>query len=74
MKVSTANSAYALVTFATRLPHACLKDASNGVVIFHHQRGKWRFVIAGSSFISGNGTCDVPHVPKNVAVDFKLCG
>ncbi|HEX4011296.1 MAG TPA: hypothetical protein VHX62_14850 [Solirubrobacteraceae bacterium] len=73
-EVSTANSAYALVAFATRLPHSCLADASDGVVIFHLKSHRWRFVTAGSSFISGSGKCDVPHVPKNVAADFKLCG
>jgi hypothetical protein len=73
-EVSTANSAYALVAFAAKLSHSCLKEASDGVVIFHLKSHRWRFVTAGSSFISGSGTCDVPHVPRNVAVDFKLCG
>jgi hypothetical protein len=73
-EVSTANPAYAEVAFAAKLPHACLKDAADGVVIFHLTGGKWRYVTAGSSFITDGGGCDVPHVPKNVVSDFKLCG
>jgi hypothetical protein len=73
-EVSTRNAAWADVAFAPRSPKSCLKYASNGDVIFHHTSGKWRFVTAGSSFVSGNGTCHVPHVPKPVVADFRLCG
>jgi hypothetical protein len=73
-EVSTANAAWADVSFQPTFPKSCEKLASNGEVIFHHTRGKWRFVTAGSSFVNGNGTCGVPHVPKPVVKDFGLCG
>jgi len=73
-EVSTANRTYALVAFAVHLPHSCVTEASDGVVIFHLKSGRWKFVTAGSSFIDDGGKCDVPHVPRNVVKDFKLCG
>ncbi len=72
--ISTANSTWAEVAFNGKSPAACVKYASNGVVIFHDRNRTWRFVTAGSSFISGNGVCRVPGVPRNVVRDFKLCG
>lgn len=72
--VSTARSGWADVAFSPTLPKSCIKFASNGDVIFHLVRGKWKFVIAGSSFVNSNGTCSVRGVPKPVVNDFKLCG
>jgi hypothetical protein len=72
--VSTAASGWADVAFSPHFPKSCTKYASNGDVIFHLVSGKWKYVIAGSSFVNSNGTCGVPHVPKAVVKDFRLCG
>jgi hypothetical protein len=77
-EVSTANSAWADVEFdgvqKGKLIPSCAKFASNGEVIFHLTRGRWRFVTAGSSFVNSNGTCGARGVPTSVVKDFKLCG
>jgi hypothetical protein len=72
--VSTASSGWADVAFSPHFPKSCTRYASNGEVIFHLVAGKWKFVTAGSSFVNSNGSCGVPHVPKAVVKDFKLCG
>jgi hypothetical protein len=78
VEISTANSSWAQVSFAFgrngRLPSGCLKYAANGVSIFQSRAGRWHFVTAGSDFAKPNGGCGVPHVPKRVVSDFKLCG
>ncbi|MGH2876774.1 MAG: hypothetical protein ACRDNJ_01680 [Solirubrobacteraceae bacterium] len=72
--VSTAAGGWGNVFFrGTHPPHGCLKFGFNGVTIFHLKHGRWRFVTEGSSFVGSNGRCSVPHVPKRVAHDFKLC-
>jgi hypothetical protein len=56
------------------MPAGCAKYAANGISIFHYRAGRWRFVTAGSSFVNSDGTCGVPHVPRAVIKDFRLCG
>jgi hypothetical protein len=52
----------------------CAKFVADGVVLFRYRAGKWRFVTAGSSFRSGNGSCALSKtVPRTVIADFKLC-
>jgi hypothetical protein len=76
-RISTPDTNWADVTFTVnrkgQVPPGCLKFAANGESIFHFRSGRWRFVTSGSSFVDGNG-CAVPHVPKRVVSDFKLCG
>jgi hypothetical protein len=75
--ISTPETSWAAVqTFVGRnghVPPGCEKYAANGVVIFHFESGGWRFVTEGSDFSNGN-RCVIPHVPKRVVADFKLCG
>jgi hypothetical protein len=79
-RISTANRSFAEFYFTglwgagQRMPRGCAKYAANGVTIFHYRAGRWRSVTSGSSFITGNGVCQVPHVPKPVVEDFRLCG
>jgi len=78
--ISTADRSFAEVYFTGlwgvghRLPHGCEKYAANGVAIFHYRAGHWHSVTAGSSFVTSTGGCRVPHVPKPVVEDFRLCG
>ena len=46
---------------------SCADYAADGVAIFKHRRGKWRFVTAGSSF-----DCPVPDVPRRIAKDLRI--
>ena len=55
-----------------RVPHGCARYAANGVIVFHLQSGRWHFVTEGSDFSNGK-RCVVPHVPRRVVADFKLC-
>jgi len=78
--ISTANRSWGAVYFtglwvpARKMPRGCAKYAANGITIFHYRVGRWRAVTAGSSFVNSNGTCGVPHVPRAVIKDFRLCG
>ena len=78
--ISTADRSFAEVYFTglwgagQRLPRGCEKYAANGVTIFRYRTGHWRSVTAGSSFVTSTGGCRVPHVPKPVVKDFRLCG
>jgi hypothetical protein len=78
--ISTADPSFAEVYFTglwgagQRMPRGCAKFAANGVTIFHDRAGRWRFVTAGSSFVTSTGGCRVPHVPTPVVKDFRLCG
>jgi hypothetical protein len=75
--ISTPASSWAsvqtLVGRNGRVPRGCARYAANGVIIFHLQSGRWHFVTEGSDFTNGR-RCVVPHVPKRVVADFKLCG
>jgi len=79
-RISTANRSFAEIYFtglwgAPRpMPSGCEKYAANGVSIFRYRAGRWRGVTAGSSFVTSSGGCRVPHVPKPVIEDFRLCG
>jgi hypothetical protein len=78
--ISTPNRSWGAVYFtglwvpARKMPAGCAKYAANGISIFHYRAGRWRFVTAGSSFVNSDGTCGVPHVPRAVIKDFRLCG
>lgn len=78
--ISTADRSFGEVYFTglwgagQRMPRGCAKYAANGVTIFHYRAGHWRFVTAGSSFVTSTGGCRVPHVPTPVVKDFRLCG
>lgn len=79
--VSTANRSWAEI-FDTglwqpgpkRVPHGCEKFDANGVSILHYRAGHWHGVTSGSDFATSTGGCHVPHVPKAVVSDFRLCG
>lgn len=79
-RISTANPAFAEVYFTglwgagQRMPRGCESYAGNGVTILRHHAGRWHAVTAGSSFATSTGGCLVPHVPKPVVEDFRLCG
>lgn len=78
--VSTTDRSFAEVYFTglwgagQPVPAGCGRYAANGVTIFHYSSGHWRFVTAGSSFVTGTGSCGVLHVPTPVVEDFGLCG
>jgi hypothetical protein len=78
--ISTADRSFAELYFTglwgagQRMPRGCEEFVANGVTIFHYRAGHWRFVTAGSSFVTSTGGCRVPHVPTPVVKDFRLCG
>jgi hypothetical protein len=74
--ISTANTSWAEVHFAVsrHIPVICAKFIADGVVLFHHRAGRWRYVSAGSDFRNGNGGCSLSgRVPRTVIADFRLC-
>jgi hypothetical protein len=79
-RISSADRSFAEVYFTglwgagQRLLRGCERYAANGVSIYHYRAGRWHFVTAGSSFVTGRGVCRVPHVPTPVVADFRLCG
>lgn len=66
--ISTVNRDYAALTWPSRLSHACLRVAANGVIIEHRTPHGWKFVTVGSSF-----QCPVKAVPTPVARDLGIC-
>lgn len=61
--ISTVNRAWAAIDFVYPTPRSCTEPA-NGISLFHRVHGRWRFVLAGSSF-----RCRIKDVPKRVARD-----
>ena len=66
--ISTVNHNYAALTWPSRLSHACLRVAANGVIVEHRRARAWHFVTAGSSF-----PCPIKGVPAAVQRDLHVC-
>jgi hypothetical protein len=66
--ISTADPAFARLTWPLHLSAPCRRVAANGVILEHHLRGRWRFVTVGSEF-----RCPVKGVPAAVARDLDVC-
>jgi hypothetical protein len=45
----------------------CQPFGSNGLVVLHHTRGRWRIATAGSSIM-----CPVPRTPVRIALDLRI--
>lgn len=79
-RISTADPSFAEVYFTglwgpgQRMPRGCERYAANGVSILQNRARRWHAVTAGSSFVTSTGRCQVPHVPRSVVEDFRLCG
>jgi hypothetical protein len=79
-RISTADPSFAEVYFiglwgaGQQMPPGCERYAANGVTILRYHAGRWLTVTAGSDFATTTGGCRVPHVPKPVVEDFRLCG
>lgn len=77
--ISTVNPAWASAQWVgevepiARIPHGCRALGSNGVSIVHLEKGRWRAVTAGSSFVCPLAGSRVypgqPSVPNRVADD-----
>jgi hypothetical protein len=66
--ISTVNTSWSTATFGGSLKGGCSRVASNGVVVLHFKKGRWRVVTDGSSF-----TCPLAgHIPTRVQHDLKL--
>jgi hypothetical protein len=64
--VSTVNRNWATMQFI--FVRRCESQDANGVSVIHRERGRWRFVTAGSAF-----SCPIPgHIPSRVQRDLKL--
>ena len=67
--LSTVNGSWASATFHPQRGWSsrCQKYGSNGVVILHRTRGRWRVVTEGSAF-----SCPIRHVPAAVTRDLGV--
>jgi hypothetical protein len=66
IRVSTVNERWSRASIRN-LKASCADHVADGIAVFRHRRGAWRFVTAGSSF-----DCPVPDVPRRIAKDLKI--